>query len=251
VSEAQRERLGTVGVVQMARGPRADTDVPRGRAPGAAKGAVEGATAGALEGVAALTRGSCSGYACGIVMILLPAFITAGAVAGAVHGGATAVPDAMGRRIEAELQRALAEAGTQHALRSEVVTTAARRGITGVRDVTPERPGVVEDAPDYRALSGSGIDTVLEVGLVAVGLSGEGGRDPDLVLRVQAAARLIDVRDSKELYRNDSFTHLSPRRPFTQWSADQAAMLRQELGRAYASLGASIADEVFLTVRTN
>jgi hypothetical protein len=251
LSEAQRQQLGTVGVVQIARGPRADTDVPRGRAPGAGKGAAAGAAAGALEGLRVLAHGSCSGYACGIVIILLPVFIAAGAAVGAVHGGAVAVPDATGQRIEAELQRALADVGTQQALRSEVVTTAARRGITHVRDVTAERPTVLEDEADYRALSGSGVDTVLEVGLVAVGLSGAGGRDPDLVLRVQAAARLVDVRNSQELYRNDSFTYVSPRRHFTRWSADQGTMLRQEISRAYASLGTSIADEVFLTVRSD
>jgi hypothetical protein len=251
VSEAQRERLGAVGVVQIAEGPREEIEVPRGRGPGAARGAAAGAAAGAVEGLKALHQGSCAGFACGIVIILLPMFMAVGAVAGAVHGGAEGVPDATGRRIEDELKRALADVGTQHALRFEVVGTAARRGVTNVRDVTRESPTVAGEAMDYRALSGSGLDTVLEVGLVGAALSGAGGGDPDLALRVQAAARLVDLRSHKELYRSDSFSYVSPRRRFTVWSANQGTLLRQELRRAYASLGTSIADEVFLTVRTN
>jgi hypothetical protein len=250
-SEAQRERLGMVGVIQIARGPKGEIDVPKGRVPGAAKGAAGGAAAGAGAAAAALVQGSCVGFACGVAIVLLPIFMAVGAVVGAVHGGAVAVPDEKGRQIEAQLQLALAGVGTQQALRSEVITTAVRRGITNVKDISSESLTIVEEGIDYRQLLGSGVDTVLEVGLVEVGLIGAGGKDPDLTLRVQAAARLVDVGSSKELYRNFAFNYVSPRRHFSEWSADQARVLKQELSRGYATLGTSILEEVFLVVRTN
>jgi hypothetical protein len=251
VSEAQREHFGTVAIVEIARAPKSAVDVgPRGSTAGASHGAGQGALAGAE----ALFKGagSCSGEMCGLVMIvLLPVFVIGGATIGGVSGAVQAVPEAKAKQIEARLALALAEVGTQEALRSAVAKAAARSEITIVREIPRSATTMVAGEIDYRGLSETGIDTVLEVGVVEVGLIGGGGKDPKLALIVRAAARLVDVKTNGELYRDYSLSHVSPQWRYNEWSADGASLLKHELSSAYGVLGTSIVEEVFLVIRTN
>jgi len=248
VSEAQRDRLGAVGVVQISGNPKGELHAgARGAAGGAAEGAATGAGAGAVAAAAPLFVGfSCSGNSAAWCVILLPVFVVGGAVVGGVVGAAQAVPVDTGREIEAQLNRALAETDVQEALRTEVVKAAARAGVANVQELA-----AAATTADFRELQNAKVDTVLEVGLVEVGLIGRGGKDPLLTLHVHALARLVDVNSNAELYRDYPFNHVSPPRKFSEWSADQSRLLKRELDRAIETLGASIVDEVFLMVRNN
>src|SRR5262249_12264114 len=139
----------------------------------------------------------------------------------------------------------------QQALRTEVMTAAARSEITNVRDITPEAATTVGEEIDYRTFADRGLDTILEIGLVEVRLVGAGGKDPDLALSVHAMARLVDVRTNTEVYHDYALSHTSPRKRFSEWSNDEAHVLKQELNRAYGALGKSIVDEIFLTPRNH
>lgn len=250
VSEAQRERMGVVGVGSIARAPTGEVDVgTRGRTAGAAHGAAEGAASGAA---ALFSSGaSCSGPMCaGAYIVLIPVVVVVAATIGTVTGAVQAVPVDRARQIEAQLNLALAKGGQQEALRSEVVKAAAQSGIPDVTEITAGTATIGEDF-DYRKLSNVAVDTVLEVGLVRIGLTGRGGDDPQLALGVHAAARLVDVKTNAELYRNYAFIHITSPRNFSEWSANEALLLKREIDRAYESLGRSIVDEVFLVFRTN
>ena len=95
------------------------------------------------------------------------------------------------------------------------------------------------------------MDTILEIGLISVGLIGRGGADPNLSFRVSAFARLVEARTNAVLYRGSNFAHATGPRPYSDWSADNARNLKKELARSYRLLGQSIVDEIFLVVRSN
>ena len=244
VSESQRDRLGTVGVVQIGDAAKIESNVgPRGSARGLAQGAAAGA--GTVTGSApqVLSSSSCSGNSFVVCIVLLPVLIVGGAVVGGAIGAARAVPVDTVQQIEAQLKLALSEVGEQEALRFQVVKAASRAEIPNVKEIT-----VATSMGDYRQLSKESIDTVLEVGLVEVGLTGSGGKDPLLALHVHAVARLVDVNSNTELYRS-TFTHVSASRKRSEWSADQARSLKRGLDEAIAALGTSMVEEIFLMVR--
>jgi hypothetical protein len=170
---------------------------------------------------------------------------------GGVVGAVQAVPDDTARQIEAQLNLALSEVGQQEAFRSEVVKVAARSGVPNVKEITVGATTTSGAEIDYRALAKLDVDTALEVGLLLVGLVGSGGKDPQLTLGVHAVARLVDVRSNIEVYHNYALDHDSSPRKFSEWSADDAHLLKAELNRAYGILATSIVDEVFLAGRSN
>jgi len=253
VSEAQRASLGAVGVVQIALMPKGDVAVgPRGKAAGAAHGAGAGALAGAGGALSGLNGWCSDALGCvAALVIVVPIFAAGGAVYGAVHGAAVAVPEDKASDIERELSSALSGAQVSVNLQSEVLKSALQSGVPNIRGIDPIAAMAAGAPVDYRTLSGSGVKTVLEVGFAHVALQGGGGDDPELVLVAQAVVRLVDVRTNAELYRSDAFQYASQRHRFSEWSADQARPLREELERATGALAASIVDEVFLTVRSN
>lgn len=249
VSEAQRGRMGTVGVVSLATAPQGGLQAGT-RGTGA--GATEGAAAGAVSGAQALPYTVYCGVPGAGVICIPMLLIFAGSVAyGASVGGAQAVPEDKAGEIEAKLRAVLAEAGEQGKLRSAVVGAAARAGVRGVTEMPAGTVAVVGQTVDYRQLSDAKVDTVLEVGVVSAAFVGRGGADPALALRVAAVARLVDARTNVEIYRGSAFTHATGPRNYTSWVADHARVLKEELDRAYHGLGRSIVDEVFLVVRTN
>jgi hypothetical protein len=89
------------------------------------------------------------------------------------------------------------------------------------------------------------------VGLVRVGLIGSGGEDPQLALRVDAVARLVDVQTNEEFYLKYPFTHFAPSRKYSEWTANNERLLKRELERSYESLGTAIVHDVFLVIYTN
>lgn len=255
VSEQQRERLGVVGVVSVVFPPEDQFSTPlRGRAAGAAKGAGAGALAGAGEflDAFAFAGGGCSGIVdCSAVILLHTAFMAAGVVIGGIAGAVEAVPEEAARQIEAQIVAVLSEARPQEALRQAVIKAAAE-GVSGsVVELTTPGPGTAEERFDYGSFRAFGVDTVLEVGITRLGLAGRGGADPQLLLFVQARALLIDVTTSMELYRQPVLLHVSAPRKFTEWGADDARLMKEELQRAHSELAERIVDQVFLEVRSH
>jgi hypothetical protein len=249
VSEAQRGKMGTVGVISLASAPQGELAVGT-RGTGA--GATEGAVAGAVAGSPILPYAwFCGVPGAGVICIPVILIFTGSVTHGAVVGAAQAVPEGKAGEIEATLRTVLAESTQQARLRSAVVDAANRAGVRGVTEIAAGAATVVGATVDYRQLSDAKVDTVLEVGVVSVALVGRGGADPSLTLRIGAVARLVDARSNAELYRGHAFAHESGPRTFSEWGADGARLLKEDLARAYGLIGRSMVDEIFLVVRTN
>lgn len=260
VFKVQRSRmahLGRVGVTTFSGTAKGELILDTGgrSAATAAAGAVVGAALGAATAATMMSEGSCSGRICGAYVALFPIFVgigaTLGGTVGAVSGGPThAITDDKAAQIEEKLRVALADVGTQEMFQSKVLEAAARSNVRGVRAVAVEK-NTNEGVVDYRSAPGLDIDTVLEVGVVRVGLIGTGGEDPQLALRVDAVARLVDVQTNEEFYLNYPFTHFALSRKYSEWTAHNERLLKRELGRAYESLGTAIVHDVFLVIYSN
>lgn len=97
---------------------------------------------------------------------------------------------------------------------------------------------------DYESVKGKDIDTVLEISVPMVGFiesSDDIGR-PSVTLVMTTLARLIRVADGEEIFaRTWEYGH-SP----TQWAANDAKLVRDELDYALQTLAQWMAYELFL-----
>jgi hypothetical protein len=186
-----------------------------------------------------LSGGSCSGFACGLVVVLLLGGVIVGTAAGAIGGAITAESGETIHEAETTLKHALSELRIQESLRDHV-TTAAREdagvALAAGGDIGPQAP---EADVDYRPLAAQGIDTVLEVCITRLGLTGDGGVNPPLVLSMTSRTRLVQTRTNVELYRQ-LLHHRSESRKFVEWAADDARAFREATEAAYTDLAQKI-----------
>lgn len=134
-----------------------------------------------------------------------------------------------------------------HALRERVLRAAEDRTshhLVPLRDPAPTQP---YERVNYESLGEKGIDTVLEISVPKLGLmefSDHLGR-PDAMLVMSALARLIRVEDGEELYAR-TWEYGGASHTPTQWAANNAKLLREELDGALQTLAEWIANELFL-----
>lgn len=246
VTEELRNQLGVVGVVSVNFAPDDEFSTAlRGRVTGVATGLTQGAVLGTAYGAAA------SAPFPPFFVIFGPIFGVTGAVSGGIAGWITAVPEDTAREIESQIVGAITTTQPQESLRRQVIEAARRENIQSILELAVQGPAMAEEHLDYRRLPEAGIDTVLEIGVVAVGLEGEGGGDPELALFLQARARLIRAASNTELHADETISFRTFPRKFTEWGADGARLLREHLERGYRELAERIIDQVFLEVRWN
>lgn len=244
VTEELRNQLGVVGVVSVDFAPDDEFSTAlRGRV----TGFTTGFATGGLSGLAYAAMGSAP-FPPGFI-IVGPIFGVTGAVSGGIAGWITAVPEDTAREIESQIIEILSTAPPQESLRRHVIEAAREEGLQHIFELVVQGPTSAEEYVDYRRLTEVGIDTVLEIGVVAVGLKGEGGGDPELALFLQARARLIRAASNTELYSDETIPYLIGRWKFTEWGADGARLMRESLERGYRELAYKIIDQIFLEVR--
>lgn len=232
-SEQERRQFGSIGVVHAQFDPEDAFSTPvRGRVGGAMAGATS------LAGEALLAEGP---YA----LIVLPVFLITGAIIGAI----TAVPEGTAQQVDAAVTRAFSTEPVQARLFEKVTEIVRRDTGKSVRALADEGPRQDETTPDYRALAAQGIDTILEVGVTRVGLAGGGGADPELVLFLEASARLVRTLDNEEIYAHEDFVYLSEQLKFSLWGVDDSQPVREALQRAYPALAGQIVDTIFLEIQ--
>ena len=243
VDGALRGKLGKVGVTELITPPQCEADVGKtGSGEKTAKGGAHGALGGAGAGLSVL--GACGDpYLCGVVVLLLPAFIVGGAVIGAAAGAASSQPHPDAEDLSKMLEQGVTRTGGSAALRKEVIQAAHRLGIADIADVSEKISNSDASPPDYRSRADTGVDTILEIGLVRVGLVGKGGRDPALEVGEEVIVRLIDVKTNSTVCSDLQFHHFSEPRPLSAWR-DQRN-LDEELQKGYRVLAANIAEAVF------
>src|SRR5262249_6517114 len=112
-----------------------------------------------------------------------------------------------------------------------------------------ETPPATVPTPDYGRFAERGARAVLEVGIARLALDGKGGRNPRLVLVIDARARLIRLPDNYVLWSAEHLTFESPRAKLLEWTADDSRLLRSELDHGLDFLAARIAAGVFPVTR--
>jgi hypothetical protein len=134
-----------------------------------------------------------------------------------------------------------------------MVRTEPRNRLAAVSAAGPDKPGA---RPDYVSLRTGGIDTVLEVAVTEIGLSGCVTEDHDpleclhsvehlLHLFMSAQARLVRVSDGTTL-SEWQFHYKSSRREIQQWAENDGRLLGEKLEDAFRDLVEQVYDVVFL-----
>jgi len=227
LSEEVRTTLETIGVVSanVILGPQFK---------GGTRGRLHGAAKGALCGFTLCFAGGGGGDPLGTLVVA--------AVSGPIGLGVGAFMAESGSKVkkaEAALNKAVGELNVQETFRDRVLRVA--------RDQTSHNFVLLQDQAPYSSLADKGVDTVLEIGVVRLILEEVEGINPPLALVMSATARLVKVSDETELYLYTLVYH-SRKRKLTDWAADDAQPLREEVDRAYQGLAERIVDDLFLLV---
>ena len=253
-----RDRLGVVAIVPARYAPDSEfVTFAKGKVEGAAKGAALGGGTSAVA-FGALLAGT-SGIGAAIVAIT-GVFVTAAAIVeGGVEGANAAIPAGRAREVDAVIDAAVAQLDAQRSLGRQIDALLAaepwiKRASAGI-----DGPAAADDTPDYAGLRGTGVDTVLEIGVISIGIEScapefirrmstacaHDPKQPRVDLFMQARARLVRVADGEALFVR-TFRFKTPRRPVAPWIAQDGRLLAEEIARGYAELAERIRDEAFL-----
>ena len=253
-----REQLGRIGVVAVAFAPEVSFSGPTalGGFGGGSKGALSGLGLGVLGGAGCfLTLGFGVDF-CAIA-VSTPYFIGRWSVEGALK----AVPEQERRQGRDAIIGAAGEV-TQGQLLEAVLGEGRRRKETAPVPLAAHGPTSREQRSTYSGTPSEGVDTVVEVALLRIGLEGALSNDAgaslgrlwtssfasevDPWLRVIAKARLrvVSVADDGVRFER-TFTYRAGHAQLRDWARDDAAEFRKARVEAIEDLGRQIAEEVF------
>lgn len=219
----------------------------------------EGAARGGAAGMAScgeFLKGSGSGLAAGMGVVVFLACLPVGAIVGSIHGASHAASAKQVEEARAAAQRRIAELKLQN----QVADAAMRYGIeVGLNIVQPWQavgPGNPADLPIYSELQGMA-DTVIEISVLHANAfeSGDRGlrafktekREQLMVsLGMQARIRAINLRDGKVI---DSFTvKYSDYLPRTidEWIVADGQAIKAAFDHGSAWIAEQAIDEIML-----
>jgi hypothetical protein len=256
-SEADRAGFGTVGVVAARFAPRDvfQTDATIGRDRGALEGALAGMGLGAGESLgagmeAAKTFPGFYGMTAGSYTVAVTAifFIPIGITIGAITGAAEAIPESVAERIETCIPDVLLSPDVPLRARDHILAVATRETSHPIVAVEGRGPATPDEAVSYRSLADGGIDTVLEVSILNVGLAGGRGDQFYLQPFFLAQVRLVRVADDTEVFRRAGW-YSAEHHPLFELCADDGLVLQTTLDRVYTTMAEAIVEEVFLMWR--
>lgn len=200
-----------------------------------------GATFGACVNEIAI--GNCTGSMCGAALILWLGICGVAGIVGGVAGAIAAPSAAAMRATEGSMAASLDAAAIQDSLRGQLEAAALADGAL-LAAVPADAGSAAARARDYRPLAAAGADTVAEVALTEVGISGRGIDSPG-VLAMKARVRLVRTADNAELVAGD-LAYLGPRLRLSEWSAMDGHRLMRALQTGIDTLGAQLGDNLFL-----
>jgi hypothetical protein len=247
LSKQERAQLGTIDVVSTRLIPEADLRAPtKGVTGRVAHGAGEGALRGFASGLGIP-------YPPGAGLVLAPV----GIVLGAQRGGAEAARAAKGEYLLSELalKVALTDSKVQEGLRDRVIRVVRDQSQHSVILVPDQDVASRPEGASHPSFAGRGIDTILEVGVIAVrwtaichpqapGSDAALTDDPVLGLTVTARARLINAANGKEI-RVSTSEDCGGNGTFGEWAANDAQLFREQLDHASQTLAEKIGKGLF------
>ena len=92
-----------------------------------------------------------------------------------------------------------------------------------------------------------GVDSILEISVLTVGLTGDWDVNPSLAMAITGRTRLIRAQDGTEIHAS-TLAQNGGMRMFTEWAADDARLFREELDRGLQNLAEEIVREYFLVL---
>lgn len=234
LSVQDRESLGTIGVTTGRFAPNTQIKGPgqRGGKAGIAIGGVSAAAAAAASCLNPLALITCPS----MILMMGALGATAGGVIGhqidariTGSGIAAAAPDNLD---DPQIQIELRDRVIQHVRANTAYKYVA------VDDPAPTSPA---DEPDYRALSGTGIDSVLEITLIELAM--QGLPKQGLALAMTTRIRILRAANGAVM-GEEIFRYRSDRHAYEKWTAKDAGLFRTALERGYQSLAERIAAEL-------
>jgi hypothetical protein len=251
LSDEQRRGLGRVGVVVVEGPPKSSVSgpTPLGGFGGGVLGAAEGVGVGVLSGAGCLFT---AGYAwpfC-ISALMTPYWVGRGLVEGALN----AVPEGERQAARAAIVAAIAGVETRRIARGIEEEAHRRSWAVTVMSPGPPAPG---GPPSYRDAASDGIDTMAEITLLRLALTGRPSSstadtlklsvpdvNPALGLLAEARLRLVRTTDDVVLFER-TYRRLSPRdMKFVEWARDDAAELRSARDQALDDLARDVTVEL-------
>ncbi len=238
--------LGRIGIVSSRSQPEMNFKEPKGRLAGAVTGAGRGAAiVGSSSGGGGTGGGGGLGDAAG--GLLYPFVVLAAMGAGAVVGGTVgAIQGESAKAIrdtEATLNEAIIELRIQEIMRDLIYESARRKAHNSIVLVEDTGPGTPDERTDYLALRERGINTVLEVRVLRIGLWGETGINPRLNFFMTVNAKCIRIVDSHELY-DRTFRFEGAAHKFVEWGLNDGEAFRGEFERGCHSVANEIAEQL-------
>lgn len=232
----------TIGVVLRPTDPDVELQIPRkGWLSNTGRGAVAGSKIGAL------------GIYCYYGLIFcVPAFATAGAMGGAIYGAVAAEPASEWEQAESAFKGILSDLKIQQRVSDHIVDVARSQTPSRVIRVESQDLSSQDEKAEYPALSGKGIDAVLELTELAVYLRPSGiVVNPPRILMMDARARLIRTSDGALLDERvitdgtligaDS----NVARSLATWTDQNAQVFRAEVTQAAQRLAQQVVKELF------
>jgi hypothetical protein len=195
--------------------------------------------------------------------LLLLALRPIGAVVGADTGPSAVPPAEEVVAAETRVRSTLDATAFQARMQDQVLTAMARIPTRPAAAVlSGQGPTHVGESPPYSRLAAEGVDTVLEVAVVQVGLVGPLGLNPDLSVAMSIRVRVFRTTAPAPIYEATMISNpmeLVPLQPgdpvprrgrkLREWAEGEGAPLREELTRTMKMVAEKVVDEVFLLYR--
>jgi hypothetical protein len=225
--------LGTVGLASGRFKPDVRLPMTKGRVAGAMKGAGKGAAYAIVQssgGVFPLLEG-----AWGIA--LAPFYALYGGIRGAKQAGARVA-----------LEKALAELKIQGSIRSQLFELALQRVPRPLVLLEEGGPATPNEKVNYLFSATEGIDTVLEVSVLRIGLRSDEEKDidPPLLISMDVHIKVIKVEDHTVIYADTiGWEDNGPLHNAPEWSANDGQMFRKESERSCQRIAMEILEDLF------
>ena len=241
LSEEERAKLGTIGVVSARFVPEVEFHRSSTKGVGAAKGVAGGAPAGAMMGAAA---GAGTGP---FAPVMIPTLAALGAVVfgvvGGVLGAVEGVPSEKLNEADVELRNAVVEAKLHETMQDRILQVAREKTRNNFIKTEKLGPTASNEKVSYHSLAVKGVDTVLEVSVMKFGLVGKGGINPPLSMVMNVRIRLILTVNDAVIYE-DTIKYKSLLREFTYWAENNAQPFFNEVENSYKTISEKIVERL-------
>lgn len=242
--EQFKTKLGTVGVTSARYVPRVEVQVP---SKGAMEGVKDGAQVGALVPleISVGAMQGCSDPYCLLLPVAGLALAPVGAVVGGIGGSLTADrPEAVTER-EVTIKGTFSKLHMQERMYDRFLYQLAGLSTFPTRSVPGAGPSAEGASPDYRQLKLSGIDTINEVDVQKLTLTGYGKVKPELAVHLDVKLRLVSTADNTEQY-SKVYQCLSRYDKFEKWAEEGAKKFREEIEGCYDDIAVRAIHDVYL-----